>query len=742
MSKHQACGRCGAQFDVSAFAPGQKFTCGACGAVVTAGAAPAARPAPAPAAPSRPIPAPSRSSSASGSPRGPQYVPVERHAVAASAAEAPARRDRKGREGRDDDESGDRASRRHRDERGGRPAKRGLSTGALFGIAGGFLVLTVGALLLILKSDEKKKDAGGGAAVATNPSGPGGAGSTGPGGASAGLGSPGAGTTGKLAAGGAGATGMGAPASPSGADSLAAVEGEWKQIRHPTPEQYREFMSRYKALGPAGAEPAKRVAREMLEQADPNDKAAHELLGHREFTYDVPEEISFRKYPFVRAVEEAHAQRWFEDPEGYELAVKAYEKAKRHAQRLETDRVYRALDGARREIDRDEYLKKYNYDAIFAAHYLICYSSDERIDEEDFIKLSKPERSKKMAELEKKKEGYRRILAEKAKIFPQLYAEFMRRYGEECELKPLMDEFGGRPDYPASKKSFRDGCPLIVWIFSDKKAFSEYHEKVKKDPINPGIAGYFSPATGWVYLYDEDNGDREFEVNKNVHEGTHQLEHWFQRQMNEWVQARVPQSFFGEGFAEFMGAVTMEKYRKITFVGLNRPRLESLRGAKDALAKMYQKMPTFPVKDLVSFEGYDSVGRWAGEHWQGPQMAVNPLILFYVQSWALVYFMNEYQGHKYQKAFIQFLDDMLNYPKDAEHYTFEKFKRAMKLQSEEDWKRLDKEFQGYYLGTLAAMDLKSIGKKPPLRDDWPGYAEPDPLTPDEPVKKAEEPIKK
>ena len=153
-------------------------------------------------------------------------------------------------------------------------------------------------------------------------------------------------------------------------------------------------------------------------------------------------------------------------------------------------------------------------------------------------------------------------------------------------------------------------------------------------------------------------------------------------------------------------------------------------------------MPTFPVKDLVSFEGYDSVGRWAGEHWQGPQMAVNPLILFYVQSWALVYFMNEYQGHKYQKAFIQFLDDMLNYPKDAEHYTFEKFKRAMKLQSEEDWKRLDKEFQGYYLGTLAAMDLKSIGKKPPARDDWPGYAEPDPLNPDEPVKKAEEPITK
>ena len=493
-------------------------------------------------------------------------------------------------------------------------------------------------------------------------------------------------------------------------------------------------MNRYKGLGSTGAEKAKVVAKDMIALQDANDKTAHELLGHKEYTFEVPEEISFRKYPFVRAVDEAHAQRWFDDPESYALAVKAFEKTKAHAQRLETDRVYRALDGARREIDRDEFFKNYNYDAIFAAPYLICYATDERIEEEDFIKLSKADRSKKMAELEKKKEGYRRILAEKAQIYPQLYREFMRRYGEECELKPLMDEFGGRPDYPASKKSFRDGCPLIVWIFSDKKAFTDYHEKVKREGINPGIAGYFSPATGWVYLYDEDNGDREFEVNKNVHEGTHQLEHWFQRQKNEWGQAHVPQSFFGEGFAEFMGSVTMEKDRKLTFVGLNRPRLESLKQVKDMLSKQNQKMFTFPVKDLVGFEGYGNVVAWAAEHW-GAFGAGAGLQLFYVQSWALVYFMNEFSSHKYQKAFTMFLDDMLNFPKEAEHYTFDKFKRAMNLKSEDDWKKLDKEFQTYYLSTLATMKLETIGKKPPARDDWPGYVEPDPLTPEESIKK-------
>jgi len=64
-------------------------------------------------------------------------------------------------------------------------------------------------------------------------------------------------------------------------------------------------------------------SREMLEQADPNDKAAHELLGHREFTYDVPEEISFRKYPFVRAVEEAIRTRQDSPPAKTEVASAA-----------------------------------------------------------------------------------------------------------------------------------------------------------------------------------------------------------------------------------------------------------------------------------------------------------------------------------------------------------------------------------------------------------------------------------
>jgi len=704
MAKLQACAKCGAQFDVAAMAAGQRFTCGACGAVVTVGGAGGTAPVrvpPAPVAigaagvPSRAVPAPAKAGA-----RGPQFVPPDRQTTSVKSSSS---RDR----AEDRDARKDRGARDRR-SRDGAPTKKGLSPAAMAGIGGGILAIALGGLLLTRKPDTKPAGGGGGTNVAGLPT----PDPTGMNGGGAGMGSG-------MDAGMDAAMGEEPPA---GTDTLASLESAWKELKHPTPPQYREYLKRFKNVS-GGKDRAKSIATELLAQVDPNDKDAHELLGHKEFKEDVPEEISFRKpYPFVRAVEEAHAQRWFDDDEAYALAMKAYERTLVHAKRLATDREYQALDVARRGIDRDEHFKNYNYAAIFASPYLICYSTEERIDEEAYIKLKKAERAKMLAELEKKKEGYMRVLAEKAKIFPQLYAEFMKRYAEDCDLHPLMDEFGGRPDYPAGKKTFREGCPMIVWIFSDKKAFNEYHEYTK-NPIPSNVAGYFSPGTGWVYLYDEEGSDREFEVNKNVHEGTHQLEHWFQRQKNEWAHPVVPQSFFGEGFAEYMGSVLMAKDRTLTFTGINRPRLESLKGIKKQWSDQNKVMKLFPLKELTGFEGYGNVQAWGVQNW-----GLNPgfvLGFFYIQSWAFVYFLNEFENHKYQAKFNKYLDDMLNHPtRESSGYASEKFKREFGMNTDDDWKKMQKEFEGF-VDKLLKMDSDKLGGKPPARDDWPGYVPPD-----------------
>jgi hypothetical protein len=705
MQKLQACPKCGAQFDVSAFAPGSQFTCGACGAVVTAGApAPAvgrvpgssrASAAPASAASSTRHGAATPGAAARGGPsapsRGPQYRPVERHQQPGAAAATPVAAHGEGRRERGS---------RERPERGAGSKRRG-NAAVVLGAVGGLVLVVVLAVVLLAGKKEPDPATGGGTNVGST---------QGPGGA------PGTGT-------GGGTNAAGAPPPVVVQDTVASLDAERAGKTGVATSKKTDWMKRYKVIAtPEAMERAKAVAKDLIETADPADpgvKIAHELLGDVEFRHPIPESISFMKYPFIRAVEEANARRWFpaDDKEQYELAKKAWDRTVKHGERLLNDRVYRALDNVRAQsIDRDDAFKDYNYEAYFASPYLICYSSKERMDEADLLKMSKAERKKALDELDKKRERWHKVLAEKGRIFQQTYAEFMKRYGEACDLKDLMAEYGGRSDYPIGKRSYMDGCPLIVWIFDNKEAFREYHKKVDRGGIDEGVAGYFSPKSGWVYLYDEDAHGREFEVNKNVHEATHQLQHWFTAQKNDWqTQARVPQSWFGEGFAEYMGAVTMDSDRNLTFVGLNRPRLGSNQQVEKMFKSQNKPLPIFPLQDLVGFEGYGAVTQYAGEKWGG-QGASASMQLFYCQSWAFVYFLNEFQGGKYRAKFLKYVEEVLNLNHKASH-----FKRAFDIKSDADWASLQKEFSTYFTKELLPKNLKDGLVPMPGRDDWPSY---------------------
>jgi len=466
-----------------------------------------------------------------------------------------------------------------------------------------------------------------------------------------------------------------------------------------------------------------------VREGDANYAPARQALGHKEFVHEVPEIIAFTGYPYIRAVEEAAKQRWFgpDEEREYEVAMRAWAKTLAHAKKLDPDTgdsTFRALDGARREISRNQHFKDYNYEAIFASPYLICYSSEDRLTEEDLLSIPKNQRQAKLAEMQQKREGYLRILAEKAKIYQQLYTEFLKRYGEDCDVRDLMAPHGGRADLPASKRSFKDGCPLIIWIFSDRNAFKAHHDNVVKSPIGDFVAGYFSPATGWVYLYDEAD-NREFEINKNVHEGTHQLEHWFARQKREWGPTRTPQSFFGEGFAEYVGAVNMAKDRTLTFHGVNRPRVEFLKGMEQQMKAQSRKLLIFPTKVLVGFEGYHKVREWTVENWK-----MDGLGVFYAQSWAFVYFLNEAHGQKYKAKFHGYIEDILNHPlDDAEGYGFKMFAKRFNLKTDGDWQKLHAEFEKFYLETVIPMDLAKLGAQPPSLNDWPGYVPIEPVDP-------------
>ncbi len=517
-------------------------------------------------------------------------------------------------------------------------------------------------------------------------------------------------------------------AAPSKGETAAEIDAEWSALVAPGPADFRRFLTRYRAA-PDGAERARSLAAKILEVYDPNDRAAHEALGHAEFAYEVPEEISYRRYPFVRIVEEAREIRWFTDLRPYATALEALVRCHEHARRLATDEAYAALDVARRGIDQDENLRPYNYDAVFASPYLICYSTSERIDEAGMWRMSPAERAKAWAELDRRRVGYKRVLAEKARIYTQVYERFLATYGESCDLRPLMDPYGGRPDYPPGRRSFREGCPLPVWVFSDRDAWNRHHETVLRNPIAPNVTGYFNPAIGFVFSVDASPKDRDEEIYVSARLAVRQLLHWFARQRNEWGRLAVPQQYFSSGFGDWFGAVRMAKDRTLTFGGAAPLHVTNLRLVRERLASQNKKMMIFPLREFTTFEGNGNVQAWGVQNW-----GVDPnfvLSLFELQSWAFFLFLDEYDGGRRRPVIAKLVDAMLRYPRGEEGYLATQTRKVLGIEGEDGWKLLQKEFDAFY-GELAQREVPA--DVPPALDDWPGYVAPDLEAPTGPAK--------
>ena len=712
--KLQSCTACGAQFDLSEFTAGQQFSC-PCGAVLTAGAA-AAAPPPAPpartpgrtpgAAARTPGPVARRTGPASppagarlgarppggpakvvkGGPgsaaKGPQYQPVQRAGQAKAAPAAP-KAPAGGRRTRSETSGAEAAPRSGRPApRGGAGPNRGLLIGA------GLVVMLVVVLLLALGGDDSTaKGTGGGGESASN-------------GGSSGAHTP-------------------PPVVPS--ETPQEVMAQYANERPTTLSAYMGFIGRLKAIGGDEAEQKlQRVYKDFIAGPGRDQKEARAALGYKEFPHQVPEDIAFREYPYLKAVDIAYNKHWFgpDETEEYDLAMSAWKQTEEHFEKLVNDHKFRAADNARSLIAHDQFFKDYNYAARWAEPYLICYASTDRLSEYDLLSEDKETRKRKLEELKEKRKAYEAVLDEKALIFQQLYKEFFGRYKDSLGLKPLMAPYGGREDYPIGVRSYQDGAPMVVWIFDSKKAFNEYHTKVKQDnSIHPNVAGYFSPATSYVYLYDEpEAGDnRVFEINKNVHEGTHQLEFWFTRQRNKWRKPHPGQDWFGEGIAEFIGSTHLYADGRLEFLGVNVPRLKSMQQGAKALERQGQKYRKFPVEQLVSFGNYGEVRGWGATTW-----SLNPdlvLLMFYEQSWAFTYFLNTYDNGKYKERFDKFFDLVLHRETGVSKGA-DAFKQSFRIRDEDDWEELNDAFHKFIDDVLMKMDPAKYDYTPPARGSF------------------------
>ena len=486
------------------------------------------------------------------------------------------------------------------------------------------------------------------------------------------------------------------------------------------------------AFGGVGAEArATELYGELIQVWDADHEEARAFLGYVDFQVDllgrrlesweepIPESIANRRgYDFLDAVSHFHAKRWLTDEGEIALAALAISEMREHERLLRVDHEYRCADQIRAVISQDPYLKDYNYTTRWARPYLICYSSSDRLSTYELLKEPDPRKREEMlAELEQKRAVWERILDEKAAIYQQLYTQFLADFGERFGLLDLMEPWGGREDYGPGARSFEDGVPLVVWVFTDQQAFLRHHREVTQEGVSGWVAGYFRPSTGWVYAFDnpEDPSQRRFEISKSLALGTYQLLHWFTRQRNAWAHPRYTQDFFGAGLAGYLGSVKMDKQRELEFIGVSAGRLRGMQEAAEQFEQHGRTYPIFPAAQLTGFDTYQAVGAWGAEQW-GISHPV-ALSTFYQQAWAFVYFLNDYEDGKYREGFFKFFEAVVA-RETGMHRGRQIFARAFDLEDQGDWDDLEAAWVAFVREDLLKRDVSPYLYAPPARDDW------------------------
>jgi hypothetical protein len=486
---------------------------------------------------------------------------------------------------------------------------------------------------------------------------------------------------------------------------------------------------------------AQEAAKDVLSH-DPDDREARRVLGHRRFRGTVPEMLGYRGDDFTVRVEAAAEKRWYAPEEAAALAEanRAWERLRAHAKRLATDPFWRAYDGERVRAERAR--PGLVWISAEARPFVVFYTDGTR--EEAGEAPTTADRLASLARHAEKRRSWKRALAEKAAILGQLQAEALRRWGRALDLRDLSTEFGGRPELPVSKRSFRDGFTVPVWCFATTAAYGAFFDRSDVDP-RWAPHGTSHPHVAAAWLCDDASLDREERLQHHVRLAAEGLLVAFPRQRNEWGGAwgvRTPSL----GMAAVLSSCRMTRDRRLEWhsgpsrtvrrqldrvskvaagkpppLGPLAPRLGLegiLTGYRSSRARREEPGPIFggdvDVGHGPGFGGAIDRLRTAGAGGSTATLAAH------LQCASIFAWLSESPSVERREAALRWVRTDWG---AKERPPAEAVEAALGVAGAAGWAALDAEFATWWPSAWLAVDPASMGPPPPALEDWPGYRE-------------------
>jgi hypothetical protein len=282
---------------------------------------------------------------------------------------------------------------------------------------------------------------------------------------------------------------------------------------------------------------------------------------------------------------------------------------------------------------------------------------------------------------------------EYAEIFGYLYQQFFAQYGEMLETGSIEEPvvalvFDSRESY---EKVFKEERAAITKALEDgTEPKLEGGRKIHGLADPEFMAGYFRPDNEILYQWrQEDLWTVMF------HEGTHQLVHHATKKWNPPQASETP--WFQEGIADFMGGhkrKTVYSEEKKGFVkeftlGQFMPNRYTV------LQRGIQGGEHMTLKELCYLDFWSFKGAQNDQSGNSRNQQITTML--YAQGWALVKFLNQYEGGKYRGHFHEYFKRECRGQGGGDA-----FADIFVLESDQDWDDLEAEWHEWIYGELRA----------------------------------------
>ncbi len=415
---------------------------------------------------------------------------------------------------------------------------------------------------------------------------------------------------------------------------------------------------------------------------------------------EMPEAITWASTPSLEALELAVTQGSVRSEE-LPLLERCRQEARRHAARIEGDRVFRLGEQVGANLVRSlPDLPWLEHETLWSPPFLLVALGERTAEPPVAGGAADEQVPLSLRPILERAPRFRALLERSAEVCQAVYRDVLARHGAALDLRPLEDPYGGRADLSIHNRSFADGYPLTIWVFAGRPVMDRLSQE---GPPGFWLTGRRAPQ-GVSAFFEGDAFGRATVIFESVaaHEDAERVglmawsaaaavQHGFLRQRGAWRGVGPSLDPLGEAIHYQWAA--WERGESGRLAPARTPwKFKLWRALRDGYVAK-GKRPWFALAELLGFSSSTDAMRAVADRGFDPRDGGE---LAKAQAWAFAQFLSTHADPERRAQWGRLLALRME-----ARFAMADIRTALRVRDEEDWEALDAEFAPWLDATFA-----------------------------------------